>query len=237
MAETAAMTHCEQCMTRGRCVFFGLPAQQAQMLKPHIRERVVSAGECLERQGHQGDTVMVVKVGLVKGMRGASANDAKAIAVLGKGRLLGFNNLFGNSSHLTMAAITPARACEVDVCAVRELAMPHQDFQQAVYRAVGSTFDCIADWSRILREDRYLHKLCQALEMIAREEGSNAFRIPSHVELANLLGSRRETIARHISGLIDKGRFRKVDRWHGVLTGTCCESDSPSLSVPGPATP
>lgn len=218
-------------------MLFRLPAAQAKLLKPHIRERIVSAGERLETQGQRGNTVMVVKVGLVKGMRGTSANDDKAIVVLGKGRLLGFSNLFKNPSHLTMTTITPARTCEVDVDAVNELAMPHRDFRQDVFRVLGSTFDCIADWSRILREDSYLQKLCQALELIAREEGCNAFRIPSHVELASLLGSRRETIARNIGVLIDKGVFRKVDRWHGMLTGTCCEGGSPSVGVAGSATP
>lgn len=186
----------------------------------------MAVGERLERQGDHGNSVMVIKVGLVKGLRGTPGKDNKAIAIMGKGRLLGFNNLFRHVSPLTLIAITPTCACEVDVSAVFELAMPHQAFRQEVYKAVGSYFDCVADWSRILREDSYLLKLCQALQLIAQEEGSNAFRIPSHIELASVLGSRRETIARHIGALIEKGMFRKVDRWHGVLVNPGCHDST-----------
>ena len=80
----------------------------------------------------------------------------------------------------------------------------------------------MADWSRLLREDSYLAKVCAALHLIAAEEGNHAFRIPSHTELANVLGTRRETVARHIAILIERGLLRKVDRWHGVLTTPDC---------------
>lgn len=221
-AEPVGGPRCEHCSTRARCVFFALPPQHAQLLKSHIRERVVTVGETLECQGDHGQTVMVIKLGLVKGMRGSSGKDNKAIAILGKGRLLGFNNLFRQVSPLTLTAITPTRVCEVDVSAVYSLAMSHQAFRRDVYKAVGSYFDCVADWSRILREDSYLLKLCHALQLIATEEGSNAFRIPSHSELAGVLGSRRETIARHIGALIHRGMFQKVDRWHGMLLSSGC---------------
>ncbi|MBA4266749.1 MAG: hypothetical protein C0453_16855, partial [Comamonadaceae bacterium] len=82
----------------------------------------------------------------------------------------------------------------------------------------------MADWSHLLRQESYLTKVCVALHLIAAEEGSQSFRIPSHTELANVLGARRETIARHIGLLIEKGLFRKVDRWHGLLTTADCRA-------------
>lgn len=221
---TAEGPHCDHCSTRSRCVFYSLTASQAGQMRPCIRERTVAVGELVQRQGSVGSSVMVVKVGLFKGLRAAPGQEQKAIAILGKGRLLGFNNLYRQPAPLTLVAMTPARICEADVDAVHGLAMVHQQFRQRVYQAVGSYIDCVADWSRILREDSYLRKLCQALHLIANEEGCSAFRIPSHIELANVLGSRRETIARHIGLLIDRGMFRKVDRWHGMLLDSGCDA-------------
>jgi CRP-like cAMP-binding protein len=195
-------------------------------MRPCIQERTVAVGELVQRQGSAGSAVMVVKVGLFKGLRAAPGQEHKAIAILGKGRLLGFNNLYRQPAPLTLAAMTPARVCEAEIDSVHALAMVHQQFRQRVYQAVGSHIDCVADWSRILREDSYLLKLCQALHLIANEEGCTAFRIPSHIELANVLGSRRETIARHIGLLIDRGMFRKVDRWHGMLVASACDQQA-----------
>ncbi|MCY1548339.1 hypothetical protein D9M68_844430 [compost metagenome] len=60
-----------------------------------------------------------------------------------------------------------------------------------------------------------------------------------------MLGARRETIARHITLLIETGLFRKIDRWHGILTTSDCsllskravEQGCPPLVIVGSDTP
>jgi len=220
----SARPSCEQCSNRARCLFAALPLPEHEQFRSVVRERTVEVGEQVEGQGAHGQKLGVVKVGLLKGLRKRPGDDAKTIVLMGKGRLLGFTQPFGQAALLSLVAITPTRVCEVDVQAVRALATPYPLFQQALYKTIADFFGSMADWSRLLREDSFLVKVCGALHLIAAEEGSHAFRIPSHTELANVLGARRETIARHIAILIDKGLFKKVDRWHGMLTTTDCES-------------
>ncbi|WP_428300641.1 Crp/Fnr family transcriptional regulator [Hydrogenophaga sp.] len=197
-----------------------LPLPQHEPFRSLVRERTVAVGEMLEIQGTQGQMLGVVKVGLLKGLRSRPGDEGKPILLMGKGRLIGFTQPFGQAALLSLAAITPTRVCEIDVRAVRDLAMHHEPFQQAIYRTIAEFLGIMADWSRLLREDSYLTKVAAALQLIAAEAGSASFRIPSHTELANVLGARRETVARHIAILIDKGLFKKVDRWHGMLTTT-----------------
>jgi len=209
---------CEHCSTRGRCLFSVLSLPNNDHFRSFVRERAVGVGETLEAEGSLGQTLGVIKVGLLRGVRGHPGEDGKSVLLMGKGRLVGFTLPFGQAALLSLVAITPTRVCEVDIRVVRDLAMPHEPFQQAIYRAIAGFVGTMADWSRLLREDSYLVKVGAALQLIAAEEGSSSFRIPSHTELANVLGARRETVARHIAILIDKGLFRKIDRWHGVLT-------------------
>lgn len=224
---------CEHCSTRGRCLFAVLPQPENERFRALIRERVVAVGESVENQGCHGKTFGVVKVGLLKGVRKNPRDDGKTIALLGKGRLIGSTQPFSQSALLSLVAITPMRICEVDVRAVKDIAMQQPLFQQAIYRTIAAYIGSMADWSRLLREDSFLTKVCVALQLIAVEEGSRAFRIPSHTELANVLGARRETVARHIAILVDKGVFRKVDRWHGVLTSSQCDDVNASWSEGG----
>lgn len=220
---TGSVPRCDDCSTRGRCLFAVLPLPHFEHFRALVRERSVAVGEPVELQGRQGSRLGVVKVGLLKGVRLGAGDDGKAIVLLGKGRLIGATNPFGQPAPLTLVAITPMRICEVDVQAVKDIAMPQPLFTQAIYRAIAAFLGSIADWSRVLREDSYLTKVCVALQMIAEEEGNPTFRIPSHRELACVLGARRETIARHISILIENGVFVKVDRWHGTLTTARCD--------------
>ncbi len=211
---------CEICSTRERCLFAVLPEPKYEHFRSLVRERSVAVGELVELQGRHGATFGVVKVGLLKGVRKSLDNDGKVIALLGKGRLIGFTQPFAHPALLSLSAMTPVRICEVDVQAVKHIAMDQPIFRLATYRTIAAFIGCVADWSALLREDSFLTKVSGALQLIAAEEGSQAFRIPSHTELASVLGARRETIARHIAILIEKGMFRKLDRWHGVLTAT-----------------
>lgn len=218
----ATVPNCENCSTRARCLFAALPSSEHERFISHVRERTVAVGETLETQGANGQTLGVIKVGLLKGLRRAPGDEGKPIVLMGKGRLVGFTHVFGQTALLSLVTIAPARVCEVDVERVREMAMPHASFQHAIYKTIADFIGNIADWSRLLREDSNLIKVCTALHLIAAEEGSKAFRIPSHTELASVLGARRETVARHIAILIDKGLLKKTDRWHGTLIATDC---------------
>lgn len=221
--EAGSTPRCENCSTRGRCLLAVLPLPQHEHFRSLVRERAIAVGEPVETQGCHAQTFGVVKVGLLKGLRRSPGDDGKAIVLLGKGRPIGFTQPFGQSALLSLEAITPMRVCEIDVQTVRNIAMHQPLFQQAIYKTIADFLGCMADWSRLLREDSYLTKVYAALQLIAAEEGSLAFRIPSHTELANVLGTRRETIARHIAVLIEKGMFRKIDRWHGMLTRPHCD--------------
>lgn len=211
---------CETCSTRGRCLFAVLPEPKYEHFRSLVRERTVAVGELLEHQGRHGARLGVVKLGLLKAERKSLGHDGKVIALLGKGRLIGFTQPFAQPALLSLSAMTPVRICEVDLQAVKSMAMDQSIFRLATYRAIAAFIGCVADWSALLREDSFLTKVSGALQLIAAEEGSQAFRIPSHTELAGVLGARRETIARHIAILIEQGMFRKIDRWHGVLTAT-----------------
>jgi len=189
-----------------------------------VRERTVAVGETLENQDARIQTLGVVKIGLLKGLRRGPGKVEKPIVLMGKGRLIGFTQPFEQPATMSLITITPTRVCEAEVQAIRDIAMHHAPFQQAIYKTIADFIGCIADWSHLLRQESYLNKVCLALHLIAAEEGSQAFRIPSHTELANVLGARRETIARHIALLIEKGLFKKVDRWHGVLTTPDCSA-------------
>jgi CRP/FNR family transcriptional regulator len=213
---------CDHCSTRGRCLLAVLPSPQHEHFRSLVRERSVAVGETVEKQGAHGQVLGVVKVGLLKGLRRGPGGDGKTIMLAGKGRLIGFTQPFGQPALLSLLAITPTRICELPVQAVNDMAMPQSQFQQALYRITADFLGCMADWSRLLREDSYLAKVCAALHLIAAEEGHHAFRIPSHTELASVLGTRRETVARHIAILIERGLLRKVDRWHGVLITPDC---------------
>ncbi len=211
---------CDLCSTRQRCIVSGLPAERVGAFQGQIVERAVSLGGQIEEQGLRSLSLKVIKLGLFKGLRrSAGSGEQLPVCLQGKGHVAGLNNLYRQPAALTLVAITPARVCEIPVRLADEIAMAERDFRRCLFQALARYVDNLADWSRVLRGGGVTAQLGEALRLIAHEEGHASFRIPSHTELARILGTRRETIARHIGLLIEDQRFVKTDRWHGRLLG------------------
>ncbi len=216
-------TTCDKCATRELCLFYSLPASIGHPLRAQIKVRTLEAGDAIEEQGTSSTRIGVVKVGLLKGLRSNERCAGKPVVLLGRGRVVGLSGVYRLPAQLSFVAAVPARVCEVDLTVFNEVALFHSTVQQSLLLQVCRRVGCISEWSRILREESHLQRLCSALQLIAVEEGNPAFRLPSHGDLANLLSSRRETIARNMATLIKRGKFKKTGRWHGVLTSTHCD--------------
>lgn len=212
-------SRCDLCSTRQRCIVSSLPAERVGALQGQIVERAVPLGGQIEEQGLRSLSLKVIKLGLFKGLRCSAGGERLPVCLQGKGHVAGLNNLYRQPAALTLVAITPARVCELPVRLVDEIATADRDFRRCLFQALARYVDNLADWSRVLRGGGVTTQLGEALRLIAQEEGRAAFRIPSHTELARILGTRRETVARHIGLLIEAQRFVKTDRWHGRLLG------------------
>jgi len=160
------------------------------------------------------DNISVIKVGLAVGSRHLGDANKTPVCLLGPGRLLGFSALFGLHSALGTEATTPLRLCEIPIRALIQMDLIDQRFRQAIYQAGGAYFENLADWAHVMRAGSIKQQLIRALLLIAREMGSVAFRMPSHIDLASLLSTRRETIARYLGQLEAEGFLERIDRWH-----------------------
>lgn len=211
---TSRPPRCLSCATRSRCVTRGLAEQSLSNLQPIIVERSLRRGEPIESQGSMADNISVIKVGLAVGSRHLGDANKTPVCLLGPGRLLGFSALFGLHSALGTEATTPLRLCEIPIRALIQMDLIDQRFRQAIYQAGGAYFENLADWAHVMRAGSIKQQLIRALLLIAREMGSVAFRMPSHIDLASLLSTRRETIARYLGQLEAEGFLERIDRWH-----------------------
>lgn len=208
------LPRCLSCATRSRCVTRGLAEQSLSSLQPIIVERSVRRGEQIESQGAMADNISVIKVGMAVGSRHLGDTKKTPVCLLGPGRLLGFSALFGLHNALGTEATTPLRLCEIPISTLHQMGLIDHRFQQALYQAGGAYFENLADWAHVMRAGSIKRQLIRALLLIAREMGSAAFRMPSHIDLASLLSTRRETIARYLAQLEADGFLEKIDRWH-----------------------
>lgn len=216
------------CVTRSRCVTRGLAENALLDLQSIIVERSLRRGDVIDQQGLVAENISVIKVGMAIGSRHMGDGLKTPVCLFGPGRLLGVSALFDLRSSLGTEAASQLRLCQIPINALDQLDLIDQPFQAAIYQATSGYFENLADWAHVMRVGSIKRQLTRALVLISREMGNAAFRMPSHIDLAHLLATRRETIARYLRQLEADGFLQKIDRWHCVIRSDVCIHTAPA---------
>lgn len=216
---SSRLPRCLSCVTRSRCVTRGLAAHALPHLQSIIVERSLRRGDVIDQQGLVAENLCVIKVGMALGSRHLGDAIKTPVCLFGPGRLLGVSALFSLRAPLGIEAATQLRLCQIPIRALDQLDLIDERFQTAIYEAAGAYFENLADWAHVLHVGSIKRQLRRALVLISREVGNAAFRMPSHIDLAHLLATRRETIARYLAQLEADGFLEKIDRWHCLIRG------------------
>ena len=180
-------------------------------------ERVVKKGEVLQTQGEMDQKLVIVKVGLVVGTRQIGARHAEPVAVMGKGCVLGGWALLGQTSMLGTMALTSCRVCEISVDELYRIGAVDRSFLNCLYGYGARLFSSLTDWANVMHVKGVEQRLYLALHLLAQQTGGRRIRLPSHVVLASLLSITRESVARSLRLLEERGVLTRLDRWHCEL--------------------
>lgn len=214
---THASSVCAGCIVRTRCVFHADPAVFRQV-QPGIVEHRFTAGESMLVQDAQCETLSVVKVGSILIQRRGLDALPQPIALLPPGIVLGVMGMQGKRNAVSAVAAGPARACLVPLHAMRARLAESPVLQARLYALMGEGLEQLASWSSVIGQRTILDKVAAALLLLSDLSGSNRVSIPSHAQLARILGTTRESVARSISALQQQGLIQSTSRSRLDLT-------------------
>lgn len=204
--------NCQQCAVRGTCTLNRLRQQEPGHLEHSVRERIFHRGDVLLEEGRIADHVRFVKLGLVFGYRRGLDGRSRPIGVVRRGGPLGIFGTFDLASQASCVALTTVRICEVPVAAMRDVSRCGSSLLAEIGRSVSEVFASLGAWSEAMRLPGTINQLAYVLVLLADAEGTSALQLPSHAALADLLGTRRETIARGLRALESEGCIRRHER-------------------------
>jgi CRP/FNR family transcriptional regulator, cyclic AMP receptor protein len=208
---------CQWCATRGSCLLQSASTASGPLLSGAIRERAFRKSEVISVQSETATALAVIKVGTVVGTRQAPNGEEVPITLFGRGRVLGASAILGQSNPLGMLALSAGRLCMVDIADLYRLGATDRQFLDAAYARLIANLGRVADWAAIMHIKSLKHQLALALQLIAQEQDHDMIRLPSHVALAALLSTTRESIARGLRQLEQQGQLARPDRWHCQL--------------------
>ncbi|MGE0348710.1 Crp/Fnr family transcriptional regulator [Hydrogenophaga sp.] len=205
---------CAHCATLQVCLMGCLPQSSRELLAPCIVETAFSKGDVLQAQDTVAQRISIIKVGALMATREDHEGQAHPVALLGRGKTLGQYAVYGHREQIGAQALSAGRVCSVDVPEFYRLGVVDRKFHACVQARIVCAHGQLADWSRVMRIKGLQQKLLATLQLYAREQASQAIRLPSHVALAALLSTTRETIARSLRQLEAAGHILRHDRWH-----------------------
>jgi CRP-like cAMP-binding protein len=205
---------CPECATLPMCLMGCLPQASRELLAPCVVEWHFGKGDVLMPEGQVAQQMSIIKIGAVMGSRQGEDGHTHPVALFGRGKTLGEYAIYGHREQISAVALSPGRVCRLDVSDFYRLGVVDRKFHACVQTRIVRSLGQLADWSRVMRIKGLQLKLLAALRLYATEQRSRVMRLPSHVALASLLSTTRETIARSLRQLEAAGNILRHDRWH-----------------------
>lgn len=196
------------------CLMGCLPETSRNLLAPCVAESNFGKGDVLLPEGQVAQHISIIKIGAVMASRQGDDGHAHAVALLGRGKTLGEYAIYGHREQISAIALSAGRICRLEVPDLYRLGVVDRKFHACVQGRIVRSLGQLADWSRVMRIKGLRQKLLATLQLYAREQHSRVIRLPSHVALAALLSTTRETIARSLRQLEAAGHILRHDRWH-----------------------
>lgn len=204
--------NCAVCVIRDACMLNRLRSEEAGPAEPQIRERVFHRGDVLLEEGRTAKSIRLVKLGIVFGYRRGLDRRSRPVGIASRGTALGISATYGMPSQASCVALTAVRVCELPVAALRITGACGSAAMAQVGQSVNDMFAALMAWSEAMRLPGVVNQLAYVLVLLADANRSLVVELPSHAALAELLGARRETVARAVRTLENEGGIRRHER-------------------------
>ena len=215
----AQVARCQVCATRSVCIMSCVGETTAQTLAGAIHERSFRKSDLVQVEGEVADHIAIVKLGTVIATRRGVDAIERPVALFGRGQLIGAYGLLGQRNQVGGKALSAGRLCVIDIAALYSLGVFDRVFLGCVYTMISTSFGHLADWAHVMRVKGILQQLLGALQLMSKDQSNQLTRLPSHVALAELLSTTRESVARNLRLLEKEGLLIRRDRWHCQLIG------------------
>ncbi|MFI5089257.1 MAG: Crp/Fnr family transcriptional regulator [Terriglobales bacterium] len=183
----------------------------AQSLDRMTRETSYSAEAVLFMEGQPSPGVMVIVSGKVKLSTASADGRTIVVRIAGPGEVLGLSaTVVGRPCELTAETLEPARIKIIPRESFKQWLRAHPELAFQIAQELAEEYNNTCQQLRsMLMSHTATQRLARTLLQLVRNSGpGNEARAPfslTHQEIAEMIGSSRETVTRLLSGFRHKG--------------------------------
>lgn len=191
--------------------FADLPTAELQRIQAVSHQRQFTQGQLIMERGDPGHTVLFVLSGRVWAVQWTYNGREIIYSDIGPGSAFGeMSVLSGNPRSLSLYARSDCTLLEMPGAMLLDLIETQPSVRRAIMavlvQRVQSLTERVQELTSLGVEDRlraYLLRL--AIEQGGLEPGRKLRQLPTHAEIANIIGANREAVSRSLANLNRKG--------------------------------
>jgi CRP/FNR family transcriptional regulator len=208
-----SVSSCFTCQNRHRTEWCVLTEPELERFNRAKVGRAYGVGEFIYHEGDPSTGIYCLESGLVAFRKYDVEGNATLMKFANPGHTLGYRSFLEGGNHITSAeAVKPSHVCFIEKAVVRDLldynpALGYQ-FLHRVAKDLGRATERFHQGNTLSVRDRFIHLLLilKGKYASAGQNGEITIDLPlSRQDLAALVGTRPETLARTIRQMEDEG--------------------------------
>jgi CRP-like cAMP-binding protein len=209
---------CRQCGIRDMVLFSDLKEEDFKLIHSPIDDLEFNPGDSLQRMGHAANSLMTLRVGLVKLVRNMADGRQRIVRVLRPGDVLGLEALFSKTYDCEAVALTPVKVCRLPVEVIerlnRDTPRLHQRLMGKWHQSLKEADDWLADLNFGNARQRVaglILKMRPNLTLYPEADG-NVVSLFSREDMGAMLDLKLETVSRTLNAFIREGLIEPLDK-------------------------
>ena len=211
-AHWPGMADCGHCRLRGQGLFSAVRGTDFDHLFVPVRTADFPRRTVLYREGEHADAVFALRAGMVKLIKRTPDGDERIVRLLGHGAAIGLEALTHGVYWHTAEALREVDLCRIPLAVFDELQARHAGISERVVGQWEDQVSCADRWLVEFSAGPVQERVRRLLRFLAELDGDNGRRLqlPPMADLANILGTSRESVSRTLAELKRDQTLRHV---------------------------
>ena len=206
------MADCRHCRLRGEGLFSAVRGTDFDHLFLPVRTADFPRRTVLYREGQHADAVFALREGMVKLIKRTPDGDERIVRLLGRRAAMGLEALTHGIYWHTAEALREVDVCRIPLAVFDKLQARHAGISERVVGQWEDQVRCADRWLAELSAGPVNERVRRLLRLLAELDGDNGhhLQLPPMADLANILGTSRESVSRTLAELKRDQTLRHV---------------------------
>jgi len=203
---------CLNCGVRESVLFADLTPQDFEQIHAPIDDLEYSPGTTLQSRGAAAASVMTLRAGSVKLVRGTIDGRQRIVRVLRVGDVIGQEALVGGCYENDAVALTNVKVCRIPLDVIHRLVESTPSMHQRLMQKWHQSLQDADDWLADLNFGNARQRLAGLIRKMRSSADPSVVTLFSREDMGAMLDLKLETVSRTLNAFVREGILEPLDK-------------------------